>query len=83
MERMESAPMLCKQGVAGSIPATSTIPLGRSFLQLRLLSRPPILRGFAWSNLEQQSSFHVLECPRFRPSVEELREISWDSTDPG
>jgi hypothetical protein len=24
MERMESSPMLCKQGVAGSIPATST-----------------------------------------------------------
>jgi hypothetical protein len=25
MERMESAPMLCKQGVTGSIPVMSTI----------------------------------------------------------
>jgi hypothetical protein len=27
MERMESSPMLCKQGVTGSIPVTSTIYL--------------------------------------------------------
>jgi hypothetical protein len=27
MERMESSPMLCKQGVVGSIPVTSTSSL--------------------------------------------------------
>ena len=71
----DTATLICKQGVTGSIPVTSTKPLLLSFPQLRLLSRPPILRGFARSNLEQQR-------PRIRLSVEELREISLDSTGP-
>jgi hypothetical protein len=37
MERMESSPMLCKQGVAGSIPATST-NMTRKFNQLLIRS---------------------------------------------
>jgi hypothetical protein len=42
MERMESSPMLCKQGVTGSIPVTST----NIFLLFRHLLIWP-LAGFA------------------------------------
>ena len=71
---MESSPMLCKQGVTGSIPVTSTKPLLRSFLQLRFRSRPPILNEFARSSLEQQRSFHAMSVAESRSSVEELLE---------
>jgi hypothetical protein len=34
MERMESSPLLCKQGVTGSIPVTSTKPFFSPFCNL-------------------------------------------------
>ena len=38
---MESSPMLCKQGVTGSIPVTSTKTLLPFILQLTLQVQPP------------------------------------------
>src|SRR5271168_242188 len=44
--------LLCKQGVTGSIPVTSTKPLPLSLLQLRLQFRPLVLERFFLEHLE-------------------------------
>lgn len=67
--------VLCKQGVAGSSPATPTRTLRLSFLQLRRRSQSLIFHGFARSSLEQQRSFVGRSEPRTHLSVGELLEI--------
>ena len=52
-------PSLCKQGVTGSIPVTSTRTLLLSFPQFTLQLRPPILQGVFSEHLEHYDFWKV------------------------